>query len=224
MRILVVEDETRLATLVRRGLMTEGHAVDIAATGEEGLDWLEVAGYDAIVLDVMLPGIDGFEVCRRIRRGRIQTPILLLTAKDAIPDRVTGLDAGADDYLVKPFALAELTARLRALGRRPSGVEEAVIRVGDVRIDPANRRAWRGDAPIDLRKKEFQIFEYLMRNPNRVLTRTMIADHVWDYDFPNVTNVIDVHIRAIRQKLSDPSPGRLIQTVRGSGYRLSDGT
>ena len=224
MRILVVEDETRLATLVRRGLMTEGHAVDIAATGEEGLDWLEVAGYDAIVLDVMLPGIDGFEVCRRIRRGRIQTPILLLTAKDAIPDRVTGLDAGADDYLVKPFALAELTARLRALGRRPAGVEEAVIRVGDVRIDPANRRAWRGDAPIDLRKKEFQIFEYLMRNPNRVLTRTMIADHVWDYDFPNVTNVIDVHIRAIRQKLSDPSPGRLIQTVRGSGYRLSDGT
>ena len=224
MRILVVEDETRLATLVRRGLMVEGHAVDLAATGEEGLDWLAAASYDAIVLDVMLPGIDGFEVCRRLRRGRVQTPILLLTAKDAVPDRVAGLDAGADDYLVKPFALAELTARLRALGRRPAGVAEVVLQVGDVRINPANRRAWRGDAPIDLRKKEFQILEYLMRNPDRVLTRTMIADYVWDYDFPNVTNVIDVHIRALRRKLNDPSPGRLIQTVRGSGYRLSDGS
>ena len=222
MRILVVEDETRLARLVRRGLMVEGHAVDIAATGEEGLDWLAAASYDAIVLDVMLPGIDGFEVCRRIRRNRVQTPILLLTAKDAVPDRVTGLDAGADDYLIKPFALAELTARLRALCRRPASTDGVMLQVGDVRLDPANRRVWRGDALIDLPKKEFRILEYLMRNPDRVLTRSMIADHVWDYDFPNLTNVIDVHIRALRRKLSDPYPGRLIQTVRGSGYRLSD--
>lgn len=222
MRILVIEDETRLARLVRRGLMVEGHAVDIAATGEEGLDWLAAASYDAIILDVMLPGIDGFEVCRRIRRSRVQTPILLLTAKDAVPDRVTGLDAGADDYLIKPFALAELTARLRALCRRPASTDGVMLQVGDVRLDPANRRVWRGDAVIDLPNKEFRILEYLMRNPDRVLTRSMIADHVWDYDFPNLTNVIDVHIRALRRKLSDPYPGRLIQTVRGSGYRLSD--
>jgi len=219
-RVLVVEDEERLAALLRRGLAEEGHGVDLAGDGEEALDWVDVAAYDAIVLDVMLPGIDGLEVCRRLRRGRVQTPILLLTARDAVPDRVAGLDAGADDYLVKPFAFAELAARLRALVRRPAETTGTGLEVGDLRLDPATRRVWRGDVEVALPNKEFRILEYLMRNPNRVLTRTMIADHVWDYDFPNVTNVIDVHIRSLRRKLDAPYPGRLIQTVRGAGYRL----
>ena len=220
MRILVVEDETRLATLVRRGLTEEGHAVDLATTGEEALDWVATADYDAIVLDVMLPGIDGLEVCRRLRRARNQTPVLLLTARDAVRDRVSGLDAGADDYLVKPFAFAELAARLRALARRPAAAVDPILRAGDLRLDPATRRVWRGEAEIALPNKEFRILEFLMRHPNRVLTRAMIAEHVWDYDFPNVTNVIDVHIRSLRRRLDDPYPGRLIRTVRGAGYRL----
>jgi two-component system OmpR family response regulator len=221
MRILVVEDETRLATLLRRGLDEEGHAVELAATGEEALDWTEAAAFDAIVLDVMLPGIDGLEVCRRLRRRHVQTPILLLTARDAVPDRVAGLDAGADDYLVKPFAFAELAARLRALARRSPETAATVLENGDLRLDPATRRVWRGEAEIVLPNKEFRILEYLMRNPNRVLTRDMIADHVWDYEFANLTNVIDVHIRSLRRRLNDPYPGMLIQTVRGAGYRLS---
>jgi two-component system OmpR family response regulator len=218
---LVVEDEPRLATLVRRGLNEEGHAVDIAGTGEEALDWVEAASFDAIVLDVLLPGIDGLEVCRRLRRGGIHTPILLLTARDAVADRVAGLDAGADDYLVKPFAFAERAARLRALARRPPDTRETVLRAGDVRLDPATRRVWRGEREVELPNKEFRILEYLLRHPNRVLTRGMIADHVWDYDFPNVTNVIDVHIRSLRRRLDDPYPGSLIQTIRGAGYRLA---
>jgi two-component system OmpR family response regulator len=224
MRILVVEDEIRLATLLRRGLSEEGHGIDLALTGEEALDWTTAADYDAIVLDIMLPGIDGLEVCRRLRQRRIQTPILLLTAKDAVPDRVAGLDAGADDYVVKPFAFAELAARLRALVRRPPETVGTSLEVGNLRLDPATHQVWVSKTEVDLPNKEFRILEYLMRNPNRVLTRSMIADHVWDYDFPNVTNVIDVHIRALRRKLSDPYPGRLIQTVRGVGYRLSDQT
>jgi DNA-binding response OmpR family regulator len=222
MRVLVVEDETRLATLLRRGLTEEGHAVDVAMSGEEGLDWTSIASFDAIVLDVMLPGIDGLEVCRRLRKQRVQTPILLLTAKDTVPDRVAGLDSGADDYLIKPFAFAELAARLRALVRRPPETAGTTLQVGRLRLDPAVHRVWADEVEVDLPNKEFRILEYLMRNPNRVLTRSMIADHVWDYDFPNVTNVIDVHIRALRRKLDDPYPGKLIQTVRGVGYRLSD--
>jgi len=220
-RILVVEDEARLAALLRRELTEEGHAVDLAGSGEEAFDWVDAAAYDAIVLDVMLPGIDGLEVCRRLRRRRVQTPILLLTAKGAVPDRVAGLDAGADDYMVKPFAFAELAARLRALVRRPAETAGSVLQVGDLRLDPATRRAWRGTAEVDLPNKEFRILEYLMRNPNRVLTRDMIADRVWEYDFANLTNVIDVHIRSLRRRLNDPYPGALIQTVRGVGYRLS---
>jgi two-component system OmpR family response regulator len=223
-RILVVEDEPRLATLVRRGLTEEGHAVDVTGTGEEALDWVDAAPFDAIVLDVMLPGVDGLEVCRRLRRMGVHIPILLLTARDAVTDRVAGLDAGADDYLVKPFAFAELAARLRALARRPPDTLETVLRAGDVRLDPATRRVWRGEQEIDLPNKEFRILEYLLRHPNRVLTRAMIADHVWDYDFPNVTNVIDVHIRSLRRRLGDPYPGTLIQTIRGAGYRLARDT
>lgn len=220
MRILVVEDELRLATLVRRSLTEEGHAVDVAGTGEEVLDWVAVADFDALVLDVMLPGIDGLAVCRQLRQRRVQLPILLLTARDSVQDRVAGLDAGADDYLVKPFALAELSARLRALARRAPEVRETVLCAGAVRLDPATRRVWLDDAPLELPNKEFRILEYLMRHPDRVLTRAMIAEHVWDYDFPNVTNVIDVHIRSLRKRLNDPYPGQLIQTVRGAGYRL----
>ena len=220
MRVLVVEDETRLAALLPKGLTEEGHAVDLAASGEEGLDWVSVGEHDVIVLDVMLPGIDGFEVCRRLRGIAVHTPVLLLTARDAIADRVKGLDAGADDYLVKPFAFAELAARLRALYRRPADTVPAVLRAGNVTLDPATRQVWRGDEEILLPNKEFRILEYLLRHPGRVLTRTMIAEHVWDYDFPNVTNVIDVHVRQLRRKLGDPYPGTLIQTVRGAGYRL----
>jgi two-component system OmpR family response regulator len=220
MRLLVVEDEKRLATLLHKGLTEEGHAVDLASSGEDGLDWVFVGEYDAIVLDVMLPGIDGLEVCRRLRREAVHTPVLLLTARDAIADRVQGLDAGADDYLVKPFAFVELAARLRALDRRPTDTLPTVLRVGNVTLDPATRKVWHGDDEIQLPNKEFRILEYMLRQPGRVLTRAMIAEHVWDYDFPNVTNVIDVHIRQLRRKLADPYPGTLIQTVRGAGYRV----
>ena len=220
MRVLLVEDELRLATLVRRGLTEEGHAVDLAYSGEEALGWISTADFDVIVLDIMLPGIDGLETCRRFRRQRNQTPILLLTAKDSVGDRVAGLDAGADDYLTKPFAFAELAARLRALSRRPRTGLEPILTAGDLRVDPANRQVWKGDEEIVLPNKEFRILEYLLRHPNRVLTRSMIAEHVWDYDFPNVTNVIDVHIRSLRKKLDDPYPGEIIQTIRGAGYRL----
>ncbi len=222
MRILIVEDEARLATLLRRRLAEDGHAVDLAASAEEALDWIDAAPYDAIVLDVMLPGLDGLELCRRLRRSRLQTPILLLTARDAVLDRVAGLDAGADDYLIKPFAYAELAARLRALSRRAPDTLASELEVAGLRLDPAARRAWRGDLEITLANKEFRILELLMRHPGQVLTRTAIADHVWDYDFANLTNVIDVHIRSLRRKLDDPYPGVLIQTVRGAGYRLVD--
>jgi len=221
MHILVVEDEMRLVTLLRRSLAEEGHAVDFVTTGEDALVWVDTEnGFDAVILDVMLPGIDGYETCRRLRTSGAQVPILILTARDAVPDRVAGLDAGADDYLVKPFAFAELAARLRALVRRAPETIDTVLSVADIRLDPARRQVWRGKAKIQLSNKEFRILEYLMRNPNRVLTRAMIADNVWDYEFPNVTNVIDVHVRWLRHKLEDPYPGKILQTVRGVGYRL----
>ena len=221
MHILVVEDEMRLVTLLRRSLAEEGHAVDFVTNGEDAIFWLESDnGFDAVILDVMLPGIDGYETCRRLRHSGAQIPILMLTARDAVPDRVAGLDAGADDYLVKPFAFAELAARLRALVRRSPEMIDTVLSVADIRLDPALRQVWRGETEVQLSNKEFRILEYLMRNPNRVLTRAMIADNVWDYDFPNVTNLIDVHVRWLRHKLEDPYPGKILQTVRGVGYRL----
>ena len=221
MHILVVEDEMRLVTLLRRSLAEEGHAVDFVTNGEDAIIWLDSEnGFDAVILDVMLPGIDGYETCRRLRNSGAQIPILMLTARDAVPDRVAGLDAGADDYLVKPFAIAELAARMRALVRRSPETTDTILSVADIRLDPARRQVWRGESDVQLSNKEFRILEYLMRNPNRVLTRAMIADNVWDYDFPNVTNVIDVHIRWLRHKLDDPYPGKILQTVRGVGYRL----
>jgi DNA-binding response OmpR family regulator len=220
MRILVVDDEQRLCHLVRQSLREFGHAVDIAFTGEDALNWASATEYDALVLDVMLPGIDGLEVCRTLRERRVTSSILLLTARDGVEDRVQGLDSGSDDYLTKPFAVAELLARLRALERRPQNTMEPVLSRGDISLDPGTLRVWRGSQECSLTHKEFRILEYLMRNPNQVLTRTMIAEHVWDYDFPSMTNVIDVHIRALRRKLGDNDEPRRIQTVRGVGYRL----
>jgi two-component system, OmpR family, response regulator len=215
-RVLVIEDESPMAALVRQSLTEAGHAVDVAETGEAALTWVDRAHYDAIVLDVMLPGIDGLEVCRRLRQWRVPAPILLLTARDDVEDRVAGLDAGADDYLVKPFAFAELAARLRALARRPVPALGTVLEAGELRLDPAERRVWQGGRPVHVPNKEFRVLEVLMRHAGRAVTRTAISDYVWDYEFPNSTNVIDVHIRALRDKLGD----QLIQTVRGVGYRL----
>jgi two-component system OmpR family response regulator len=220
MRVLVVEDELRLATLLRQGLEEEGFAVDTAASAEEALDWIASTAYDLMLLDVMLPDISGFDLCRRLRSRGNTTPILVLTARDAVPDRVAGLDAGADDYLVKPFAFAELLARVRALARRPVTAARPVLAVGDYRLDPATQQVWNGELPVELGQKEFRILEYLMRNPNHVLTRDMIADNVWDYDSAPLTNAIDVHIGSLRRKLHDEYPRGRIETVRGAGYRL----
>lgn len=222
MRILVVEDERRIADFIRKGLSEYGYAVDVACDGEEALDWAEVAEFDIILLDIMLPVRDGIEVCRELRRRGVQTPILMLTARDAVEDRVRGLDSGADDYLVKPFAFAELLARLRALARRERPVLGTRLQVGDLVLDTTTREVSRQDRSMSLTSKEYALLEYLMRHPNQVLTRTMIAEHVWNYDFDNATNVIDVHIRNLRRKIDDPFPSGLIHTVRGAGYRISD--
>lgn len=220
MRVLVVEDETRLAELLRQGLQEEGFAVDTAASGEEVLDWIASTDYDLLLLDLMLPGISGFELCRQLRSRGNATPILVLTARDAVPDRVAGLDSGADDYLVKPFAFEELLARLRALARRPADTTAPLLTAGDYHLDPATRQVWHGGLPVELGQKEFRILEYLMRNPNHVLSRDMIANNVWDYDSAPLTNAIDVHIRSLRAKLHDEYPHGRIETVRGAGYRL----
>ena len=221
MRVLLVEDETRIAEFITRGLSEQGHAVDVACDGDEALHWADIADFDLIVLDVMLPGRDGFEVCRTLRARGLQTPILMLTARDAVEDRVKGLDSGADDYLVKPFAFAELLARLRALVRRQPQVLGRVLEVGDLKLDTTTLEVSRQGESISLTPKERRLLEYLMRHPNQVLTRTMIAGHVWNYDFDNATNVIDVHIRNVRRKVDDPFAVKLVQTVRGAGYRIT---
>ena len=221
MRVLVVEDERRIADFISRGLSEQGYAVDVAYDGDEALQWVDVAQFDLIVLDVMLPVRDGVEVCRTLRERGLRTPILMLTARDAVEDRVRGLDSGADDYLVKPFAFAELLARLRALTRREPAVLGTVLRVDDLVLDTRTREASRQRMSLELTSKEYALLEYLMRHPNQVLTRTMIAEHVWNYDFDNATNVIDVHIRNLRRKIDEPFPTKLIQTVRGAGYRIS---
>jgi len=221
MRVLVVEDERRIADFICKGLSEQGYGVDIACDGDEALHWAAVAEFDVIVLDVMLPVRDGIEVCRTLRERGQRTPILMLTARDAIEDRVRGLDSGADDYLVKPFAFAELVARLRALTRREPAAKGTVLHVGDLVLDTTTREVSRQGEHIDLTTKEYALLEYLTRHPNQVLTRTMIAEHVWNYDFNNATNVIDVHIRNLRRKIDDPFPTKLIHTVRGAGYRIS---
>jgi heavy metal response regulator len=222
MRVLVVEDERRIADFIRKGLSEHGYAVDVAYDGDEALEWPAVADFDVIVLDVMLPVRDGIEVCRLLRQRGVRIPILMLTARDAVEDRVQGLDSGADDYLVKPFAFAELLARLRALTRRERAVLAPALQVGDLVLDTRTRDVSRQGQCIGLTTKEYALLEYLMRHPNQVLTRTMIAESVWNYDFDNASNVIDVHIRNLRRKIDDPFPAKLIQTVRGAGYRISD--
>jgi two-component system OmpR family response regulator len=220
MRVLVVEDEKKLAELLARGLREEGHAADLAERGEEALWMAHAVPYDAIVLDVMLPGLDGFDVCRRLRKDGVWSPVLMLTARDAIDDRVTGLDAGADDYLAKPFSFEELLARLRALARRAPQERPTVLEVGELRLDPAAHRAWRGDVELDLSAKEFALLELFLRRPGVVLTRTQLLDGAWDIAFEARSNVVDVYVRYLREKIDRPFGRDSIETVRGVGYRL----
>jgi len=220
MRVLVVEDETRMSRLLKRGLEEEGHAVDLAADGPEGL-WLATENpYSAIVLDVMLPGFDGFELCRRLRAAGVWAPVLMLTARDGVDDRVRGLDAGADDYLVKPFSLLELAARLRALARRDDRARPAVLREGDLKLDPASKRAWRGGAELRLSPKEFSLLELFLRHPGAVLTRSQILDAAWDFAYDGTSNVVDQYVTYLRKKIDVPFGRHDLETVRGMGYRL----
>jgi len=220
MRILVVEDERRLCGIIKRGLLEEGYAVDVAYDGEEGEYMAESAPYDLILLDIMLPKKNGVEICRDLRLKEVNTAILMLTAKDTVEDRVKGLDAGADDYLVKPFAFNELLARVRALLRRTGSSKSPKLQVGDLALDTLTREVWRGQRIIELTSKEYTILEYFMRHPNVVITRTMIEEHAWDYEFDSMSNIIDVYIRRIRSKIDEEDRDSLIQTVRGAGYRM----
>jgi two-component system, OmpR family, response regulator len=223
MRVLIVEDEAKMARLIREGLRSEGIAADVAGRGEEAL---EVATgeprYDGIILDLMLPGIDGFEVCRRLREQEVWTPVLILTARDAIPDRVKGLDSGGDDYLVKPFAYEELLARLRALMRRGPLERPTQLEVGDLKLDPATRRAWRGEEEIELSAKEFAILETFMRRPGVVFSRDELLQHGWDYEHGARSNVVDSYVRLVRNKIDRPFGVESIETIRGAGYRLRE--
>jgi DNA-binding response OmpR family regulator len=220
MRILLVEDNRRLNNSLRMSLVEDGYAVDPAFDGLEGEELARSAEYDAIILDVMLPNKDGFTVCKELRSSRINTPILMLTARDAIEDRVTGLDSGADDYLVKPFSLSELRARLRALMRRESGDKSSVLAVADLDLDPATHRVTRASQEIQLTTKEYALLEYFMRNPDRLITREMAESHIWSYDFEGTSNVVDVYVRRLRRKIDDPFETKLFETIRGAGYRL----
>jgi two-component system OmpR family response regulator len=220
MRALIVEDEEKMAGLIRRGLLEEGYAADATPSGEDALWMAKATEYDAIVLDVMLPGIDGFEVCRQLRAGGVWAPVLILTARDAVEDRVSGLDVGADDYLVKPFSFAELLARLRALTRRGAVERPPVLEVGSLRLDPATRQVWRGGTEIHLSTKEFVLLEIFMRRPGRVLSRFELLEHAWDYSYENRSNVVDVYIRSLRERIDRPFKVASIETVRGAGYRL----
>jgi two-component system OmpR family response regulator len=222
MRVLVVEDEVKMARLISRGLVEEGHAADVAATGEDALWMAGAHPYDAIVLDVMLPRLSGFETCRQLRNAGVWAPVLMLTARDAVEDRVAGLDSGADDYLTKPFSFAELLARLRALVRRGSGERPTELEVGTLRLDPAKRRAWRGDAEIALSPKEFALLETFMRRPGEVLSRLQLLEHAWDFAYENRSNVVDVYVRYLREKVDRPFGTESIETVRGTGYRLRE--
>lgn len=222
MRVLVAEDDVKMAGLLKRGLEEEGYAVDVARTGSEAL-WAGTENpYDAILLDIMLPELDGFEVCRQLRTANRWAPVLMLTARDSVPDRVAGLDAGADDYLTKPFSFSELLARLRAVMRRGPSERPAVLRSSNLSLDPATKRMSRGDAPLDLTPKEFALMEYFMRHPGEVLTRTRIIEHVWDFAYEGDSNVVDVYVRYLREKVDRPFGRRSIETVRGTGYRFRE--
>jgi DNA-binding response OmpR family regulator len=221
-RILLVEDNRRLSNALKLSLTDEGYAVDAAYDGEEGEELAELAPYDAIILDVMLPKKSGLEVCRHLRNRRINAPIIMLTARDAVEDRVMGLDSGADDYLVKPFAVNELCARLRALMRREAPSKNGLLRVADLVTDPATHFVERSGQSIEMTSKEYALLEYFMRHPNQVITRDRIETHVWSYDFESTSNVVDVYVRRLRRKIDDPFAVKLLETVRGTGYRLRD--
>jgi len=220
MRVLVVEDEPKMAALIARGLREEGHGADIAGAGEDAIWMVEAAPYDAVILDVMLPGLDGFATLRRFRDNDIWVPVLMLTARDAVSDRVGGLDAGADDYLTKPFSFAELLARLRAIVRRAPGERPTTIEVGDLRLDPAAHRVWRGDIEVELSTREFALLELFMRRPGVVLSRIQLLDGAWDLAFESRSNVVDVYVRYLREKIDRPFRRESLETVRGVGYRL----
>jgi DNA-binding response OmpR family regulator len=224
MRILVVEDEERIAGFIKKGLEEESYAVDIAPDGSSALDWVAGAPYDLILLDVMLPRLNGFEVCRILRERGVTTPILMLTARDEVDDRVTGLDAGADDYLPKPFAFKELLARIRALIRRSTSATTltTVLKLADLELDTVTHQAKRGQREIELTTKEYALLEYLLRNPRRPLSRTLIRESIWDYDYYGSSNVVDVYIGHLRKKLEANGEPPLIQTVRGVGYKIDD--
>ncbi|HMN00164.1 MAG TPA: response regulator transcription factor [Anaerolineales bacterium] len=229
MRVLVVEDERKISSYLKRGLEEQGYAVDTAFTGLEALDYADAAPYDVIILDILLPEMDGLTACREIRKRGNRTPILMLTARDSVDDRVNGLDAGADDYLVKPFALKELLARLRAMSRRNAEQPKtSTLQLADLTLDTLTRRVRRGDKLIELTAKEYAVLECLLREPERVLTRAQIAEHVWNYDVFNQSNVVDVYIKNLRRKIDGGFNLKLIHTIRGAGYRLSaeqdDGT
>ncbi len=221
MRVLVVEDEVKMASLLRRGLEREGYAVDVAGTGVDAVWYGTENDYDAIVLDVMIPPPDGFAVCRTLRERGRWAPVLLLTARDAVEDRVTGLDSGADDYLAKPFSFAELSARLRAITRRGSTERPAVLEVAGIRLDPARHEVSRDGTPVPLSPKEFALLETFMRNPGTVLTRTDLLEHAWDFAYDGTSNVVDVYVRYLRDKVDRPFERESIETVRGVGYRLT---
>lgn len=220
MRILLVEDHRRLNHELQRSLIDEGYAVDTAFDGVKGQTFAESTAYDVLILDILLPGKDGLEVCRDLRRQHITTPILLLTARDTVSDRVRGLDSGADDYLVKPFALSELLARLRALLRRTGVEKSAILHVGDLSVDPATHVVERAGQRIELTPRLFTLLDYLMRHPNQVLTREMIANHIWNYEFTGTLNAVEVCMRRLRCQIDEPFSGKLVETVRGVGYRL----
>jgi len=220
MRVLIVEDEVKMAGLIRRGLREEGLAADVAIKGEDALWMAQATDYDALVLDVMLPGIDGFETCRRLRSEGVWAPVLMLTARDGLEDRIAGLDGGADDYLCKPFSFAELLARLRALGRRGLVDKPIVLEAAGLRLDPATRQVWRDDTEIALSSKEFALLETFMRRPGEVLSRYQLLEHAWDYEYENRSNVVDVYVRYLREKVDRPFGLESIETVRGAGYRL----
>jgi two-component system OmpR family response regulator len=219
-RVLVVEDDIRMAAAIRRGLRFEGLVVDVAGGGEEALRKVGAVDYDALVLDVMLPDLDGFETCRRLRADGIWMPVLMLTARDAVEDRVRGLDGGADDYLTKPFSLAELVARLRALVRRGPVERPTVLEVGDLRLDPATREVWRGEQEVELSAREFGLLETLMRRPGQVFTQPQLLDAAWDMGYEQRSNVVEVYVRYLREKIDRPFGVESIETVRGVGYRM----
>ncbi len=220
MRVLLVEDEARIAAFIRKGLQEEQYVVDVAEDGDAALDFVVAADYDLLILDVMLPRRDGFSVCKEIRRRGIHTPVLMLTARDAVDDRVRGLDAGADDYLVKPFAFKELLARLRALARRPAETQSSELRAGDLVLDTTTHHITRAGQAVELSAREYRLLEFLLRHRGQPLTRLQIAEGVWGYDFDANSNVVDVYIRYLRRKVDDPFRTKLIQTVRGVGYKI----